>query len=315
MHKKFENEQEILELFEVIDGSKEDENVLGFLNYDKIKQGKMCRHMVCVLPYCASCDALEELIKNNKDKFKNLNEYEIINISGVDNSNKYKTIAEIKDKIKDYEENDIKTLTLTVNRMLTGSTVEEWDTMIYLKDTSSPQEYDQAIFRLQNQYIKKYVNDEKNVIKYNMKPQTLLVDFDPYRMFTLQEQKSKIYNVNVEEAGNSLLEERLKNELRISPIITINKNRIVQIKPKNIMDAVSEYSKEKGVMDEVNDIPVDLKLLDNEEIRNVIDRQAELGSSKGLSIDNTNDEEGEDLNISTPDLEDNNATNKWMLLN
>lgn len=308
LHKKFENEQEILELFEVIDGSKEDENVLGFLNYDKIKQGKMCRHIVCVLPYCASCDALEELIKSNEDKFKNLNEYEIINISGVDNANKYKTIAEIKDKIKDCEEKDIKTLTLTVNRMLTGSTVEEWDTMIYLKDTSSPQEYDQAIFRLQNQYIKKYVDDEKNVINYNMKPQTLLVDFDPYRMFTLQEQKSKIYNVNVEEAGNSLLEERLKNELRISPIITINKNKIVEIKPKNIMDAVSEYSKEKGVMDEVNDIPVDLKLLDNEEIRNVIDRQAELGSSKGLSIDNANDEEGEDLDISTPDSEDNNTT-------
>lgn len=308
-HKKFVNEQEILELFEVIDGCKEDENVLGFLNYEKIKQGKMCRHIVCVLPYCASCDALEELIKNNKENFKNLNEYEIINISGVDNSNQYRTIAEIKDKIRECEENNVKTLTLTVNRMLTGSTVEEWDTMIYLKDTSSPQEYDQAIFRLQNQYIKKYVDNEQNVIKYNMKPQTLLVDFDPYRMFVLQEQKSKIYNVNVEEAGNSLLEERLKNELKISPIITINKNKIVEIEPKNIMDAVSEYSKEKGVMDEVNDIPVDLKLLDNEEIRHVIDRQAELGSSKGLSIDNTNDEEGENLDISTPGSEDNNTTN------
>lgn len=308
-HKKFENEQEILELFEVIDGSKEDEEVLGFLNYDKIKQGKMCRHIVCVLPYCASCDALEELIKNNKDKFKNLNEYEIINISGVDNPNEYKTIARIKDKIKDCEEHDIKTLTLTVNRMLTGSTVEEWDTMIYLKDTSSPQEYDQAIFRLQNQYIKKYVDNKQNVIKFNMKPQTILVDFDPYRMFVLQEQKSKIYNVNVEEAGNSLLEERLKNELRISPIITINKNKIVEIEPKNIMDDVSEYSKEKGVMDEVNDIPVDLKLLDNEEIKSVIDRQAELGSSKGLSIDNTNDEDGEDLDISIPDSEKNNIQN------
>ena len=308
-HKKFENEQEILELFEVIDGSKEDENVLGFLNYEKIKQGKMCRHIVCVLPYCASCDALEELIRNKKENFKNLNEYEIINISGVDNSNQYRTIAEIKDKIRECEENDVKTLTLTVNRMLTGSTVEEWDTMIYLKDTSSPQEYDQAIFRLQNQYIKKYVDNEQNVIKYNMKPQTLLVDFDPYRMFVLQEQKSKIYNVNVEEAGNSLLEERLKNELKISPIITINKNKIVEIEPKNIMDAVSEYSKEKGVMDEVNDIPVDLKLLDNEEIRHVIDRQAELGSSKGLSIDNTNDEEGENLDISTSGSEDNNTTN------
>mgnify|MGYP006982965785 FL=1 len=74
--------------------------------------------------------------------------------------------------------------------MLTGSTVEQWDTMIFLKDTSSPQEYDQAVFRLQNQYVQSYVDEEGKVIKFNMKPQTLLVDFDPHRMFIMQEQKS-----------------------------------------------------------------------------------------------------------------------------
>ena len=37
------------------------------------------------------------------------------------------------------------------------------------------------------------MKDEKgDEIKYNMKPQTLLVDFDPYRMFSLQEEKAKI---------------------------------------------------------------------------------------------------------------------------
>lgn len=304
LHKIFENEEEVLELFEAIDGSKNDENVLGFLNYDKIKEGKMCRHIVCVLPYCASCDALEELINNNKDKFKNLKDYKIINISGTDISSEYNKISKIKNAIKKCEEEDIKTLTLTVNRMLTGSTVEQWDTMIYLKDTSSPQEYDQSIFRLQNQYVKEYVDDDGNNIKYNMKPQTLLVDFDPYRMFALQEKKSKIYNVNVENGGNSELEERIKNELRISPIITMNKNKIVKIEARNIMDAVSQYSRDKGVMDEVNELPVDLRLLDYDEIKNVIDKQAELGSSAGLSFDNTNDSEGDDIDI--PDTDDNN---------
>lgn len=304
LHKKFENEEEVLELFKAIDGSKNDENVLGFLNYDKIKKGKMCRHMVCVLPYCASCDALEELIENNKDKFKNLKDYKIINISGTDISSEYNKISKIKNAIKKCEEENIKTLTLTVNRMLTGSTVEQWDTMIYLKDTSSPQEYDQSIFRLQNQYVKEYVDDNGNTIKYNMKPQTLLVDFDPYRMFALQEKKSKIYNVNVENSGNSELEERIRNELRISPIITMNKNKIVEINARNIMDAVSQYSRDKGVMDEVNELPVDLRLLDYDEIKNVIDKQAELGSSAGLSFDNTDDSEGDDIDI--PDTNDNN---------
>ena len=50
-------------------------------------------------------------------------------------------------------------------------------------------------------------------MKYNMKPQTLLVDFDPNRMFRMQEQKSQIYNVNTEANGNTLLEARIKREL------------------------------------------------------------------------------------------------------
>lgn len=305
-HKKFVNEKEILELFEVIDGSQEDENVLGFLNYDKIKNGNMCRHIVCVLPYCASCDALEALIKKNKNKFKNLKNYEIINISGVDNPNKYRTVKDITNKIKECEENNKKTLTLTVNRMLTGSTVEQWDTMIYLKDTSSPQEYDQAIFRLQNQYVKNYTDKDGNIIKYNMKPQTILVDFDPLRMFRLQEQKSKIYNVNIDDAGNSLLEQRLKNELKISPIITINKNRIVEVNAKNIMDTVSEYSKNRGIIDEVNEIPADLRLLDNDKIRAIINSQAELGSRQGLIVDNSDEENGDDLDVPNGNPSNNN---------
>ncbi len=295
-HKKFINENEILELFEVIDGSKTDDNLLGFLDYDKIKEGKMCRHIVCVLPYCASCDALEQLIKNNHDKFKNLNEYEIINISGVENTNLYKTTNDVKQKINECEKNNIKTITLTVNRMLTGSTVQEWDTMLYFKDTASPQEYDQSIFRLQNQYIKEFINDNGDVIKYNMKPQTLLVDFDPERMFLLQETKSLIYNVNTEEAGNALLRERINNELKISPIITINKDKIVEITPEDIMAAVSNYSKEKGVLDETNEIPVDLSLLQFEEIKKVIEKQSELGSKKGLFVE-TAEGEGEELDI------------------
>ena len=148
LHKKFKYEQEIKDLLQVIDGSQSDDNLLSFLDYDKIKDGKMCRHIVCVLPYRASCDALEELIKTSK--FKNLNFYEIINISGVDSDKVYKDTDSIVNKIKEYEIQNKKTITLTVNKMLTGSTVPQWDTMLYFKDTSSPQEYDQAIFRLQD---------------------------------------------------------------------------------------------------------------------------------------------------------------------
>jgi len=252
LHKKFIYDQEIIDLLNVIDGKDEDDNLLSFLDYDKLKEGKMCRHMVCVLPYRASCDALEELIKSNK--FKNLSSYEVINISGVENDKIYKDTQSVKSKITKCESENKKTITLTVNRMLTGSTVPEWDTMLYLKDTASPQEYDQAIFRLQSQFIKVYKEPDGDIVKYNMKPQTLLVDFNPNRVFQMQEQKSQIYNVNVESNGNTELEERIKRELQISPIVVINNKKMVEVEPTDILDAVRKYSNERSVFDEATSI-------------------------------------------------------------
>lgn len=293
-HKKFIHEQEILELFEVIDGSKEDDELLGFLDYDKIKKGNMCRHIVCVLPYCASCDALEEMLKRNAKSFKNLNEYEIINISGVGDTNKYKTPGEIKNAIKEFESKQKKTITLTVNRMLTGSTVPEWDTMLFLKDTASPQEYDQAVFRLQNQFIKVFVNDSSgDSIRLNMKPQTILVDFAPERVFFMQEQKAQIYNANNESSGNTKLKDRINEELRISPIIVMNKDKLVAVEAGDVLKAVSEYSRTRGVAEETVEIPVDLSLMEISEIYNAIKQENELGSRAGLTLKASEGEEAE----------------------
>ena len=308
LHKKFKYEQEILDLLKVIDGSEEDANLLSFLDYDKIKEGKMCRHIVCVLPYRASCDALEDLIKNNK--FKHLSNYEIINISGVENEKNFKDTQSVQAKIKKCESENVKTITLTVNRMLTGSTVPEWDTMLYLKDTASPQEYDQAIFRLQNQYIKVFKEPSGDVVKFNMKPQTLLVDFNPNRMFQIQEHKSQIYNVNTESNGNSLLEERIRKELQISPIVVLNNNKIVQIQPADILDAVRKYSSSRSVFDEATTISIDYSLLDIEAIKAEIERQNKIGSRDGIEMKVAKGEGDEiDIDDSKEDNENENEEN------
>lgn len=293
-HKKFIHEQEVLDFLKIIDGTESDANILSFLNYDKIQDGKMCRHIVCVLPYRASCDALEELINNNE--FSYLNDYEILNISGLEVSRLYKDTQAVQNEIKKLEGENKKTITLTVNRMLTGSTVPEWDTMLFLKDTASPQEYDQAVFRIQNQYITTYKDDSGDVIKYNMKPQTLLVDFNPNRMFRMQEYKSKIYNVNTDSSGNNELSSRIQKELSISPIITINKDKIIEVTPTDILDAVREYSTTRSVFDEATSIGIDYLLLNIEALKKEIDKQAEIGSKQGLEV-KASEGEGTDLDI------------------
>ena len=297
-HRRLKHEAEVLDLLEVIDGTKEDENLLGFLDYDKIKEGKMCRHIVMVLPFRSSCDAMAALIRREKERFKNLGEYEIINIAGFDETTIYGSTDDVKRAIKDCEEKGRKTLTLTVNRMLTGTTVPEWDTMIFLKGTASPQEYDQAIFRLQNQYVTTFKDEDGNIIRYNMKPQTLLVDFDPDRMFRLQEMKSQLYNVNTEVQGNVQLKERIAKELSVSPIIVLNRNKLQEVTPTDITDAVREYSRNRSIIDDAADIPADNVLLGDADILKVIQGIAPIDAKKGLQIKPS---EGEGDDYDTPD--------------
>lgn len=298
LHKQFKHESEVRGLLRAIDGSEEDESVFGFLNYDKIREGDMCRHMVMVLPYRASCDAMESLLEAHKEEFERLKEYKILNISGVDDPNQFPKPEHVKNAISKAESAGDKTITLTVSRMLTGSTVEQWDTMLFLRDSSSPQEYDQAVFRLQSQYVRELYNSDgldeevelteeerkKRTIREVLKPQTLLVDFDPDRMFRMQEQKALIYNANTAKSGNAELSERIQAELRISPIITMNKDKIKEIEPSDILAAVAEYNSSRSIEDETRDIPIDIGLLQKEDILAFIRRQPEIGSRAGLEI-------------------------------
>ena len=108
----------------------------------------MCRHIVCVLPFRASCDAMSALIRNNRDRFKNLSDYEIINIAGFDDERKYKSTDNVKLAIKEFEIQNKKTLTLTVNSEAPGTpTVKVGDQkfengLFYREVTCKANQYD-----------------------------------------------------------------------------------------------------------------------------------------------------------------------------
>ncbi len=288
LHRKFVHEQEVVDLLRAIGGATDEPGILPFLKYEKIEKGQMCHHIVCVLPYCASCDALEALLDPRNRKFRGtfgkLGEYRVVNISGTEVKKGFVKISDVVKTISDCERKGVKTLTLTVNRMLTGSTVPEWDTMLFLKDTSSPQEYDQAVFRLQSSFIRIMDDGKGRTVKFNMKPQTLLVDFDPARMFRLQEARAQAYNVNTDANGNRELEKRVARELEVSPIVLFNKDRIHRVEASDVMAAISQYSSTRGVAEEVEEIPVDRSVHDDPKLARFIDGLPELGSKEGLTI-------------------------------
>lgn len=278
-YRTFRHEKEVLSFLQVIDGTKDDENVLGFLDNERIKQGMLCRHVVMVLPFRASCDAMVNLIARNKNKFRNLGDYELINIAGLDSSDKPNRIGK---KISGFEKKDKKTLSFTVRKMLTGVTVPEWDTMIFLKEASSPEEYDQAMYRLQNKFIKTYQNPDGTIVKYDMKPQTIFVDFDPQRMFRLQEKKCSIYNSAslLRDKGN--ISDFIDEELNSSPIIYLDHHKLRQIDSTDLMDEIRKYAQARGIPEEAMTIPIDITLLKNNDIFKAISKLNGLLSKDGI---------------------------------
>ena len=308
-YEAFKHEAEVIDLLQVLDGSKNDTQLLGLLDHESIKTGDLAQHIVIVLPHKASCDAFEKLVNERGELFKNISGYELLNIAG--HNTPFRDVTSVKNAIDKADTEGKKTITLTVNKMLTGVTVPQWDTMIYLKGTISPQEYDQAIFRLQSPWVKTYTSETGDTIRYDMKPQTLLVDLDPTRLFYLQEVKAFTYGANTHSIGNENIEKFIRRELKVSPVLALNaeNNKLVEINASNIMDAVRKYSSERSITDDVNDISVDISLRENEEIFNVITKLSELGSKNGLSIDPTDGDEGQELDGDTPGTEVDDADN------
>lgn len=296
-HLKFKHEDEVLKTLKALDGTEDSESIFPILDYKKIKDGKMAHHIVMVLPYKASCDAMSELLSTHKNDFFNFCDYEIINIAGHDsifNNRGEPATEKIKTKIAELSKKGKKTISLTVNKMLTGVTVPQWDTMIFLKDTQSPQEYDQAIYRLQSPYVTCQYDSEGNVVnKEDIKPQTLLIDFAPNRMISLEHYKAFIFSASEGGAGNDKVEQSLKRQMNFSPIITMNADKLTQVQPEDILKYIAEYSSEKGIIEEASEISVDLSILDNPIIKEAIQNENEIGGKSGLKF-NLN-KNGEDL--------------------
>ncbi|HQQ44355.1 MAG TPA: Eco57I restriction-modification methylase domain-containing protein [Bacillota bacterium] len=298
----FKYESEILGLLNGIDGYEKDESIFPFLNYKKIKDGKLTQHMVFVLPYKNSVDAMERLLLKHKNEFKNLGSYEVLNVAG--NTSRFRSVNEVKCKIRSLADRGKKTITLTVNKMLTGSTVPEWDTMVFLKDTKSPQEYDQAIFRLQSPWIKEIKDTITGEVigKEDMKPQTLLIDFSPNRVFKIEFERALVINASDGKSGNEHQTDQLKRNIAMSPIICMNKDKLVEATPTDIIAKIREYSADKSIIDEVVELPVDGSLYNIPEILAEILMQPELGSKLGFE---TNANEEEDTSLDVPSDNDN----------
>jgi len=150
--KKFLHEDAIINIMEALFGENGEK---GFLNNEKAFEGALFKHCIMVLPHIATCPALENLLIEKK--LVDTKERDIIclveNRTSIEKgaiklNKKAVDSTTLNNVLNELEKQGKKSLCLTVKRFLTGVSVPLWDCMLYMKDTTSPQEYDQAIFRL-----------------------------------------------------------------------------------------------------------------------------------------------------------------------
>lgn len=287
---KFNHEESVIQLLRIIDGKENNAEVLSFLDIPKIRDNDVCKHIVMALPFKSCCDAMEQLFANHKDDFKNLKNYEVLNITGHTLKSELDTVEKVKGKIAEYEAEGKKTITLTVHKMLTGVTVKEWDTMIMLRNTKSAQEYDQSVFRIMNPYVVELEDGNGNVIKKDMKPQAILVDFDPLRMFEIQGLSAQV--VNAVKEGESGLTKSIEKDLDFFPIIAYNGEELTKVEPANIVKIITQYNSDKSIMDEASKVQLDESLLENDEIRAFVEAQSKASLTNSLMLDAHTGREG-----------------------
>lgn len=158
---KFIYEEEIKNWLEIIKGRSAFGDKFPFSNPQMLKNNV---HTLWLMPTVKSCKAMEKLLKED-DYFSR---YQIINLSqdGVGAGNDaYKYLM---NNITESENtNKLGSIAITVNKLTIGVTVKKWSSVFVLKDLASPEQYFQAIFRIQTPYVVKEVIKKKDGYVYD----------------------------------------------------------------------------------------------------------------------------------------------------
>lgn len=250
---KFVHEKAIKSLMMSVFGDGSSKSLL-FLANKKVDGNKICKHTMIVLPRVHACEVMKKLLST----FIDTNERKIFCVVGNSDVN---DIDDLNNKLEELDNKGKKSIVLTCVRYLTGVSMPCLDSMIYLKNASSPQEYDQNIFRLCTRYVKKVKNpdNESRSKKVNMKENVYLIDFNIGNMLKMVNNSARM---KAAAEGNPTIErikELMEDDLKAVPIFTETKasgeilSKMKKLDNKDLMEIYTGYNKNKSIADIVND--------------------------------------------------------------
>lgn len=181
------------------------------------------QHTYWFLPSVAACRAMAKLLGRRQNRF--FNDYQIIVAAGNEAGMGADAVIPVFNAMGDPQKT--RTITLSCGKLSTGVTVRPWTGILMLRNSSSPETYFQAAFRVQSPWT---ITDEwgEEVV---LKPLCYVFDFAPNRALRQVEEYS--CQLNVEETNP---ERKVEEFIKFLPILAYDGSSMKEIDAAGILD-------------------------------------------------------------------------------
>ncbi len=184
-------------------------------------------HTFWFLPTVASCHAMSNLIAQKQNKF--YQDYTIIVAAGTSAGIGVEALTPVQLAMDNPFES--KTITLSCGKLTTGVSVKPWTGIFMLRNSSSPETYFQAAFRVQTPWTIKNPDSKSPNKEEIIKHECYVFDFAPDR--ALRQIADYSCRLNVNEANP---EKKVEEFIHFLPVLAYDGSSMKQIDAAGILD-------------------------------------------------------------------------------
>ena len=187
-------------------------------------------HTFWFLPSVASCHAMKNLLEQRQNKF--FHDYEVLVAAGAAAGIGVWALPPVFEAM----DNPLKTKTITLScgKLTTGVTVKPWTGIFMLRNSSSPETYFQAAFRVQNPWTIKNPDSTSPNKEEIIKQECYVLDFAPDR--ALRQIADYSCRLNVDESNP---EKKVAEFISFLPVLAYDGSSMKRIDAAGILDMVT----------------------------------------------------------------------------
>lgn len=184
-------------------------------------------HTFWFLPSVSSCYAMRNLLEERQNNF--YRDYRIVVAAGKDAGIGVDALPPVLQAMGNPTET--KTITLTCGKLTTGVTVRPWTGIFMLRNSSSPETYFQAAFRVQSPWTVTNPDNQSPNKTEILKEECYVFDFAPDR--ALRQIADYSCRLNVDESNP---EKKVEEFIHFLPVLAYDGSHMKQIDAAGILD-------------------------------------------------------------------------------